>query len=569
MAAAQRLRIAGTYSYTLGLLLPAALLGSCSAHASDWLYGIHFYGDPAASHVETMTGGKGIWSLEIVVPYSDVWWGAPWQRDNRFNHMVNQGHTIICRLEPQWGYAVPQPPQYPLADYLTRVHDAAEALKNHVHIWQIGNEMNLYGEYNNQVLTAATYIDYFKQIRAAIKSVQSPLGEQIVLLGPPSPGAVQSGVRHTDGLVYLAQMCQLVNDDDFDGFAIHAYGAPWLNAAQARQDLETGYASQACTIDSFGFSGKPVFITEFNRASTPSIASTEAESAKFLHGAFSDLHAWNQRLRAHPISAACWFIYQYDASSWGQYSIEYLHTVNPAGQDNDLFDAFTYAASLNLPSAAPTGPMPKRMFDAAPPGVNAAPGAFVQADSNSITAYRVVDGDITTKWVSALTTPLHWLQFDLGSAKTLAGFVVKHAAISGDLPSANTQAFMFETAPTSSGPWTIEESVYNDANVTQRTFIVPRGRRYSRIYIVDPGASTGARIAEVELHTITPGDFDSDGNVDLADVAAFQPCVTGANNLVQPGGTPDPAACLWAHFDEDGDIDADDAADLAAALTGP
>jgi hypothetical protein len=31
---------------------------------SPWIYGIHWYGDPNGSVVESMSGGKGIWTLE-------------------------------------------------------------------------------------------------------------------------------------------------------------------------------------------------------------------------------------------------------------------------------------------------------------------------------------------------------------------------------------------------------------------------------------------------------------------------------------------------------------------------
>ena len=88
--------------------------------------------------------------------------------------------------------------------------------KEHVlnFIWQIGNEPNLYLEWDGDLLSAAAYVEMFVPIREAITSVSSPLGEQIVLLGPVSPGEVIGGVRHTAGNDYLGQMCDLLTADD-------------------------------------------------------------------------------------------------------------------------------------------------------------------------------------------------------------------------------------------------------------------------------------------------------------------------------------------------------------------
>ena len=63
-------------------------------------------------------------------------------------------------------------------------------------------------------------------------------------------------------------MCALLNANDFDGFALHAYGAFWEDATGARWDFQNGsggYAAQLGVIDSYGFHDKPAFILEFNR----------------------------------------------------------------------------------------------------------------------------------------------------------------------------------------------------------------------------------------------------------------------------------------------------------------
>jgi hypothetical protein len=62
---------------------------------------------------------------------------------------------------------------------------------------------------------------------------------------------------------------------------------------------------------------------------------------------------------------------------------------------------------------------------------------------------------------------------------------------------------------------------------------------------------------------VTPGDFDGDTDIDLADFTRFQICFTGA------GGGPVDCRCAAGDFEPDGDVDAEDHADFAAAMTGP
>jgi hypothetical protein len=543
------------FKVALGLVLLAMLLwGSPYADSEDspWLYGIHWYGDADGSLVEAMTGNKGIWSLETVMTSGDVWWGPEWQRENRFLQIVARGHTIIVRIQRNWGETVPFPEN--LTQYLVDVQSAAETLADVCHIWQIGNEMNLYGEWGGDVLTPTVYVDMFKQIRAAIRAVPSALGEQIVLLGPAGPGDVVPGVRHTEGNDYLGQMCDLLAQADLDGFALHAYAAPWYDAATARLEFQAGCMSQLAVIDDKGFADKSVHVTEWNRRVEPINDYNEAQSAQFLHGAFVDLHAWNQRAGAHPISSACWFIYQYDSGVWANYSIEYLHGIGPGGHDNDLWDAFQYSCTLDLPTAEPT-PSEPFMYGGIPAGVNVAPAsADVWVDSG-VDGDAAIDGIIASdsKWTSAGTTPPHWLQLDLGQDRLVTGFIVRQAGAGGEPDYFNTRTFQLETAPSASGPWRIDAMVFNanSADSSARSYYEPRAVRHVRLYITDPGIDYYARIPEFEVYALMPpGDFDGDGDVDMSDLPAFLFCLQGPAETYVPGHF-----CLCG--DADGDMDVD------------
>jgi len=544
--------------------LALAASAVCAADDSPWLYGIHWYGEAAGSSVEEMTGGKGIWSLEIVETDSDVWWSAAWQRQQRFLDMVARGHTLIVRIERNWGETVPYPEH--LAEYLADVQAAAQTLADVCHIWQIGNEMNLYGEWGGNVLTPAAYVDMYRQIRAAIRAVPSPLGQQIVLLGPVSPGDAIPGIRHTEGNDYLGQMCDLLAPDDVDGFALHAYAAPWYDAATARAELQAGYMSQLAVLDSKGFAARPVHITEWNRRVEPIDDYNESQSAQFLRGAFADLHAWNQRPGGHAVGSACWFIYAYDSGAWANYSIEYLHEIGPRGPDSDLWDAFQYACTLDLPTTQPA-PIEPATQAGTPAGTNIAPLATgVWTDSGD--GRPAIDGVIssTSKWTSSGTPPPHWLQLDLGQEHLVTGFVVRHAGAGGEPAGFNTRTLHLETAPTASGPWQIDAVVFNQGseNVTARTYQAPRRLRHVRLFITDPGVDNYARIPEFEVYTpALPGDYDGDGDVDFVDLMHLLFCMRGPEAAYDPGHF-----CVTGDLDGDLDVDLADFARMQAACTG-
>lgn len=328
---------------------------------SPWIYGIHWYGDPNSNDVEQMTGGKGVWDLETVMMYESSWsWSA---QQSKFQTVVNKGHTVVIRVQPRWGWAIPAAAER--AQYLNDLENLARSAAGICHIWQIGNEMNLYCEYNNSVLTAAEYIGFYKQCVQRIHNVSSPLGPQRVLVGGVSPGAYIGEVRHTDGLVYLSQMCDNMTASDCDGFAVHAYASPAYDANNSVNDFHNGYASQLSVIDQKGYAGKPAYILEWNRQTNPiTDGYQEQQSATFLGLAYRDLQTWNSNAANHPIVCACWFIYP-DMGGWEIFSIRKLRDYNSRGVNNDLWDTFQSACSWNIPAGTqtPTPPNPVSVVD--------------------------------------------------------------------------------------------------------------------------------------------------------------------------------------------------------------
>jgi hypothetical protein len=153
----------------------------------------------------------------------------------------------------------------------------------------------------------------------------------------------------------------LLNANDFDGFALHAYGAPWLDANGARWDFQNGsggYAAQLGVIDNHGFPDKPAFILEWNRQTPDEESGQEAQTAQFIIGAYQDLQTWNNNPNNHPVVCATWFIYA-DISPWEIFSLRGLRDQNPRGVNQDVWDSFQYACSLNISAGdMGSGPTP-------------------------------------------------------------------------------------------------------------------------------------------------------------------------------------------------------------------
>jgi hypothetical protein len=224
-----------------------------------------------------------------------------------------------------------------MESFLVDVKATATRLADIVHIWQIGNEMQLEGgKYwgrTGEELTAELYVQKYKQIRNAIKTVSSSLGPQIVLLGPVAAG----------NLDYLSAMCDALTKDDVDGFAIHAYGGSHGGLMQQVSD-------QTQLIDRKGFTKKPIYMTEWGDRVDPALSPTSIENvANFLRHSYWELANYNADPSNHPVVSACWFVYN-RSDQWKRWSILGLHDQGVAGDVYDLYQAFQDASRENYPA---------------------------------------------------------------------------------------------------------------------------------------------------------------------------------------------------------------------------
>ncbi|MFE5586011.1 discoidin domain-containing protein [Kitasatospora sp. NPDC056531] len=108
-----------------------------------------------------------------------------------------------------------------------------------------------------------------------------------------------------------------------------------------------------------------------------------------------------------------------------------------------------------------------------------------------------VSGGNSDKWCTL--TSSKWLEVDLGSAKKLNKFVVKHAQAGGESASYNTRDFSIQVRSSTTDPWTTVATVTgNTAGTT--THPVNTTARYVRLVVTKPTRTSdpAARIYEFE-----------------------------------------------------------------------
>ncbi|MEU4718510.1 discoidin domain-containing protein [Nonomuraea dietziae] len=114
-----------------------------------------------------------------------------------------------------------------------------------------------------------------------------------------------------------------------------------------------------------------------------------------------------------------------------------------------------------------------------------------------------VSGGGTDKWCTVSSAK--WMEVDLGSARPLSRFVVKHAQAGGESSSWNTRDFTIQVRATTSDPWTTAVTVTGNTAATT-THPVTATARYARLTVTKPtqNSDPAARIYEFEAWGATP-----------------------------------------------------------------
>ncbi|MEE0199501.1 MAG: discoidin domain-containing protein [Muricomes sp.] len=127
----------------------------------------------------------------------------------------------------------------------------------------------------------------------------------------------------------------------------------------------------------------------------------------------------------------------------------------------------------------------------------------------------LIDGDGSTKWCctpkeNADGSDVYWAMIDLGEAKDISRWIVKHAQAGGEGASYNTKDFQLQytTAenpdPADHGIWTDADVVTDNTEaITDRNLETPIHARYVRLLVTkaEQGSGKAVRIYEMELYT--------------------------------------------------------------------
>jgi PKD repeat protein len=476
-----------------------------------YLYGIHWWGYTSGQGIDSTPAtlldcpAYGGWSLETVLTHSASWWSASYFAPLYADLYNNKNMSLITRIDYDWGQTVPSPTNPNYASWPAAVRGVADTLGNQCHIWIVGNEPNIVGEGNgwpDGQITPSAYAQIYRNVRAAVHAgAPSPAGPHRVLVAPPSPGSVIPGVRWMDGNQWLGAVIDNIPHDEIDGFAIHAYGFGVV-------DFRSGYTSQLNLIDNKGLWDRPVYLTEWNRYTTPGSASAEAVTAQFIRDAFADVHAWNNTPGGHNIICMTWFVYdsnQQAGGSWDGYAIEYWRNAgNPLGSPDDIFTAFEQTVDLRYPAGIDGTPMlpPIANFVGRPlSGVAPVPVQFTDSTQGIIDTYAWDFGDGGD---SAEENPAHTY----------------------------TRPGVFTVSLTASGPAGADAETKPDYITVYAASDFDRDgdvdlSDYGDFLFCYNGPNRPPPISECDV-----ADFDGDGDVDLGDYAEFLSCYNG------PGRTP-------------------------------
>ncbi|NVI98859.1 discoidin domain-containing protein [Myxococcus sp. AM009] len=122
--------------------------------------------------------------------------------------------------------------------------------------------------------------------------------------------------------------------------------------------------------------------------------------------------------------------------------------------------------------------------------------------NSSESAAKAVNGSVsggTTDKFCSLASPA-WMQVDLGSARTVSSFTLKHAGAGGESTSWNSRAFTIQTSSDGS-TWSTPVTVSNNTGSSSTHAITAASARYIRLNVTTPTQSgdPATRIYEFEV----------------------------------------------------------------------
>jgi PKD repeat protein len=516
----------------------ADALATAIAEESPYLYGIHDH-DPSPQEFldHLAAGGVSGWiTATIAIGSNPNDTGG-----DDFSRWADQGHTVIVRLNN--GYCgegtIPRPEKYD--DFARRAANYVAASRG-AHIWVIGNETNLAGEWppvngHKRYVSPQDYALLFRKTYDAIKAVRpddkvmtqalAPFG------GPYGPGNA-CGYSHDANPLswvnYMNQMLAAIRDSgSIDGIALHINSRGYTSDAihsghqvnVGGQNLYTSFYVYKDWVD-YGIPPDlyhlPLYATESNGIYYWSGGHPESPGSHYEPGWVQEIYAEIDR-------------YNRQAATTGKPIFRAVNLYRwCAWCDGWNIDDSPYKGLIlsDLDQAVAQGYRWPDSGEAPPPEPgedNVALGATEWSASSVFnSAYggdKAIDGVVSesSKWTSDGKSGESWLALDLGRDFDVTLFRVQHAGAAGEWQAFNTQAYRLERGTSLSGPWTTLAVVDNQSqeDITTTTLSAPATVRWVRLSITDAGTDDYARIPEFEVYG-TPHEDDGEtlSNADFA-----------------------------------------------------
>ncbi|MCB9849763.1 MAG: family 16 glycosylhydrolase [Phycisphaerales bacterium] len=212
----------------------------------------------------------------------------------------------------------------------------------------------------------------------------------------------------------------------------------------------------------------------------------------------------------------------------------FTNVVAPAGADKAL-------VMLRLAGGAIAGSSADVLFDDV---------ELSSVNSMALVGDLAVDGDAGTAWASEDGDP-QWLEVNLGARYEVDQVVLKWA-------DAYSQVYDIDVSD-DGDTWTNVYATTDGAGATE-SIDMHAIARYIRLYAHVGATANGCSLNEFEAYgVLLAGDIDDDGDVDLADFALLEDCLTGPVAEVLPG-------CHDADLNRDAHVDLKDFAKLQIAF---
>jgi hypothetical protein len=251
----------------------------------------------------------------------------------------------------------------------------------------------------------------------------------------------------------------------------------------------------------------------------------------FIYGAQTEGATYCYNAKAHP-----------SLSRKGKLLVSY--NVNRLGGDpitTEIYRPRFVWLDLNTPAAVV--PPPRAT-------TNVAAGRPVTSSHGQSTAARATDGTwhkFEDGWV-AQTRRSTWLTVDLGAARRIVGYRVKHAGYGGSPygTALDTRDFAVEVSPGPQGPWhTVDVVTGNTENLTDRLLRRSATARYVRLHVARPTQTADATTRVLEFEML------GDAGTGLPNLALYRPVkADAANSLayhVTDGRLADPETDAWVN----------------------